>query len=167
MILSSCTAKAETIAEKVPDPETAAVTTGNAAPVRDGGGAAVLQQLYDSAAEQLKVTVEALTEALGTPPNFEAAAEKLGIAIEKLQEAMPQLARGGFGGGGGISGRDQIFAQAAEALKVSVEDLVNALGRPLNLEAAAEKLKIPVEKLEEALPKFGGRAGQRAPAGNQ
>ncbi|MBT3275431.1 MAG: hypothetical protein HN368_19910, partial [Spirochaetales bacterium] len=112
IVLSGCTPKTETAADKAPDPETAAVTTERAAPVRDGGGAqggvfadggaAFLQQLYDSAAEQLKVTVEALTEALGTPPNFEAAAEKLGIAIEKLQEAMPQLARGGgIAGGGG------------------------------------------------------------------
>lgn len=123
-----------------------------------------LAELYARAAEQLDLTVEALTEALGTPPNLAAAAEKLGIDIEKLTEAMPQLGRGeGSGGGGGFGGSGiNMFAEAAEKLDITVEALAEAMGRPPNLEAAAEKLEIPIEKLREALPFFKeGGFGQR------
>jgi hypothetical protein len=123
-----------------------------------------LAELYAHASEQLDLTVEALTEALGTPPNLGVAAEKLGIDIEKLTEAMPQLNRGaGIGGGGGFGGGGiNMFTEAAKKLDIAVDALVEAMGRPPNLEAAAEKLEIPIEKLREALPLLGeGGLGPR------
>ncbi len=155
IVLSACGGKEDVAAKPIP------VVINRPAPARggtegSGGEAGFRDQFFAAAAEQLDVTVAALTEALGTPPDFEAAAEKLGIAIDKLRDVVPQFGPGGF------AGRGQIFARAAEALEITAEDLADALGSPPDFKAAAEKLKIPIEKLQEALPfSEGGGFGQR------
>jgi hypothetical protein len=144
--------------EQVSADENATIVIPRSAPTRGGAGGSggtIREQLFAAAAERLDVTVEALTEALGSPPDLEAAAKKLGIAIEKIRDAIPQPAQGGFGGKG------RAFARAAETLDIAVEDLAEALGSPPDLEAAAKKLKISLEKLEEALPFTGSGYGQR------
>lgn len=144
--------------EEVAADDGAAVVV-RSAPARQGGSGSsgsIREQLFAAAAEQLDVTVEALTEAIGSPPDLEAAAKKLGISIEQLRDVVPQPGQGGFGG------RGQAFARAAEALNVAVEELAEALGSPPDFEAAAKKLEIPIEKLREALPFSAGGFGRQA-----
>ena len=67
-------------------------------------------------------------------------------------------------GGGGFGGdraafMTQFYAEAAEKLDVPVDDLVEALGLPPDVNAASEKLGIAVEKLETVLPTRGGGGG--------
>lgn len=161
LLVSGCGAEESSV--ETGDSETAAVVVENTTPGRDrGAGAAGLRdQFLAAAAEQLEVTVEALTEAVGWPPNMEAAAEKLGIAIDKIQEAFPRLGQGGFGNG--FADREAMFSQAAETLGITVEDLTAALGTPPDIEGAAKKLEISVEKLQEALPLLRGGFGNRTP----
>ena len=96
-------------------------------------------------------------------PDIEAAAEKLEISVEDLTAALPEnfatFAQGGFSGGAG--GRlATFFGEAAEKLGVEVQTLMDALGRPFDIEAAAKKLDVSVETLTEALPEqFTSRLG--------
>lgn len=118
-----------------------------------GQGGDFLARAYATAAEALGISEEDLVEALGDPPDFEAAAKKLEIALEKLQKALPVQGGAGFGGLGDFQARfAEMYAEAAEKLELSVEDLVAALGIPPNFEAASEKLDITIEKLQEVLP---------------
>ena len=135
---------------------------------RDGAGGGFLAAAFNDAAEALEISVEAL----GTPPDIEAASEKLEIPVQVLQGVLPEFlgsergsgapGEGGFGGG-----LAAILGEAAEKLEVTVEALVEALGRPIDLESAAEKLKLTVEQITDALPeqfsqgfgRGGGRGG--------
>ena len=101
------------------------------------------------AAKALGVTEEALTDALGNPPDLAKAAKKLEISLEKLQEVIPM---GGFGRGlSGGFGDSERMAEAAKKLGIEQQKLQDALGEPLNINAAAEKLDISAEKIQEAL----------------
>jgi hypothetical protein len=131
-------------------------------------------QFFADAAQKLEIEVDALVEALGTQMDIEAAAEKLKISVEKLTAALPENLtsgdfgrEGGFGDGGGFAA---LFEGSAEKLGITVDTLVEALGRPINLEAAAEKLEISIDTLKAALPeqlmsRFSGGQGARGGQG--
>ena len=100
------------------------------------------------AAKALGVTEEALTEALGNPPDLSKAAKKLEISLEKLEEVIPKFGGGGFSGGAVDSER---LAEAAKHRGIEQQKLQDALGEPLNINAAAEKLDMSAEKIQDAL----------------
>jgi hypothetical protein len=49
----------------------------------------------------------------------------------------------------------EMIANAAAKLEVSVEDLIEALGDPPDLDVAAEKLEMPIGRLRVAMPLLG------------
>ena len=125
------------------------------------GSGGFLNTLLEAAAEKLEISVEALTDAVGQPPNLEVAAEKLKISIESLTDALPDFGSLGGGQRGGFAGATEFLGEAADKLGVAVEELIEALGRPLDLNAAAEKLGLDVKAIEEALPGQIRRGGGR------
>lgn len=163
--------------ESAPDSSDSRADTAQAARPEGGQfagreGSDFRNQFFADAAQKLEIEVDALVEALGTQMDIEAAAEKLKISVEKLTAALPEnIASGGFGRDGGFGeggGFAALFEGSAEKLGITVDTLVDALGRPINLEAAAEKLEISIDTLKAALPeqlmsRFGG--GQSARGG--
>ena len=142
---------------------------------RDGAGGEFLAAALSDAAEALEVSVEALVKALGTSPDIEAASEKLEIPVQVLQGVLPEFlsserGSGGPGEGGFGGGLAVVLGEAAEKLEVTVEALVDALGRPIDLESAAEKLELTVEQITAALPEQfsqgNGRGGGRGGFGS-
>ena len=148
-----------------PVEDSAATTDTNA---QNGGAPAggLFATALSEAADALEISVEVLQEALGSPPDIEAASQKLEIPVRVLEEVLPEFGNsergfavrgeGGFGGGLNV-----ILTEAAEKLEISVDALIEALGRPINLEAAAEKLELTMEQIRSALPEEFGQAIDR------
>jgi cytochrome c556 len=144
------------VEEQQAPPENAGPGQGPGEPGERGFGGGQFD--LAAAAEQLGVTEEELTAALGDlsqgMPDLEAAAQQLGVTVDELTAAL------GFPGGGMPGGRGfdigQIdMAAAAEQLGVTEEELTTALGdlgqgMP-DFEAAAQQLGVTVEELYAAL----------------
>lgn len=81
-------------------------------------------------------------------------------AATPVREDSTELSASDRGGGGGFSGfgdrRTKVFTDAAEKLEVTVEELIEAVGIPPDLEAASEKLGITLDKIQEAIQSILG-----------
>lgn len=92
-VLEPTAVKLDTPEATVPEPtETIAAASEERPAARRPGGGRV-PPVYANAAETLGVTAEALTDAVGFPPDLEQGAKILGVPLEELQAAFP--GRGG------------------------------------------------------------------------
>ena len=158
------------VEEQQPPPEDTAPGQGPGEP--SGRGFEGVQLDLAAAAEQLDVTEEELTTALGDieqgPLDFEAAAEALGVTVDELIATL-SFPDGDEPRGPGADIVQLDVAAAAGQLGVTKEELTAALGdleqgMP-DFEAAATQLGVTVEELYTALGLPEGFAPGSRPSG--